>query len=146
MGYYMRYFVTDERPVRVTDFVDSFVAAGQGARLIGEATDGEVQLGDRAIAQVTVNMPGDGLFEEECAEFIEMVEDSDNEAAPRVVAALQTSTCVVAVQLLFGNLDTDEVLDALEPLWDWLHTHRRGLMQADGEGFYDNHELILELE
>jgi hypothetical protein len=37
-------------------------------------------------------------------------------------------------------------LKAIDPLWRWLHANRRGLLQADGEGYYDAKGLVLELE
>jgi hypothetical protein len=36
-------------------------------------------------------------------------------------------------------------LGLLSPLWDWLLANRSGLIQADGEGFYEGRNLILEL-
>lgn len=36
-------------------------------------------------------------------------------------------------------------LDRLVPLWTWLQANRRGLIQADGEGYYDGQELIMVL-
>ncbi len=92
-------------------------------------------------------MPGDGLFEEERDELIELVEGGDD--APtrgRVVSTLRIARAIVAVQVLFGDGDTDETLDRLVPLWTWLQANRRGLIQADGEGYYDGPKLILSLE
>jgi hypothetical protein len=46
--------------------------------------------------------------------------------------------------VLHQGRSNEETLGLLAPLWDWLTTSRRGLVQADGEGFYDQGELILE--
>jgi len=37
----------------------------------------------------------------------------------------------------------EQTLELLSPLWEWLLANRRGLIQADGEGFYDGQHLIL---
>ena len=42
--------------------------------------------------------------------------------------------------------DAEETLDALGPLWSWLQENRRGMLQADGEGYYDVNGLVLEVE
>ena len=42
--------------------------------------------------------------------------------------------------------DHDEALELLDIVWDWLFTHRSGLLQADGEGFYEGEELILPVK
>jgi hypothetical protein len=37
----------------------------------------------------------------------------------------------------------EQTLSLLDPLWHWLQEHHRGLVQADGEGFYEHQRLIL---
>jgi hypothetical protein len=93
-----------------------------------------------------MNVPGDGLFEEERDELIEFAEDGNEAQKRRVIDMLRAAREIVAVQVLFGNGDTGWTLDRLSPLWTWLQSNRRGLIQADGEGYYDGHDLILPLE
>ena len=55
-------------------------------------------------------------------------------AKDRVLAVLGSTKRTVAVRV--G--DHDDALDLLDSVWDWLFEHRSGLLQADGEGFYED--------
>jgi hypothetical protein len=112
----------------------------------GEGTDARVALDGRMLAHLTINVPGDGLFDDERAELSEYAEAGEGPGRPIVLETLANARTILAAQVLFGDRDTDETLDALGPLWSWLQDNRRGLLQADGEGYYDTDGLILELE
>lgn len=143
----MRYIVSDDRPVGLEDVRAVFAKAGPGYQVAGEQSEATVVYEGNPIGHVSLNVPGDGLFDEERDELIEFAADNDDEPAKDVVVnTLRGSHVIVAVQVLFGDGDTDRTLDLLDPLWIWLQAHRRGLLQADGEGYYDGDELILAVE
>jgi hypothetical protein len=142
----MRYIVADEQPVNLEDIGTAFAKAGVEYHVDGEETEVTITYEDRPIGHVTLNVPGDGLFEEERDELIEFAEEGNEAQKRRVIETLRTAREIVAVQVLFGSGDTDWTLDCLSPLWTWLQSNRRGLIQADGEGYYDGHDLILPLE
>ena len=142
----MRYIVADEQPVSLEDIVKAFVEAGVEYDVDGEETEVTITYQGRPIGHVTLNVPGDGLFEEERDELIEFAEEGNEAQKRRVIDVLRAAREIVAVQVLFGNGDTGWTLDRLSPLWTWLQSNRRGLVQADGEGYYDGHDLILTLE
>lgn len=146
MSYYMRYIVADGRPVTLADVRRAFAAEEEDYEITGEGTEANVAFDGRIIAQVTLNVPGDGLFDDERAELLEFAEDGEGPGKDTVLATLRAARSTVAVQVLFGERDPDETLDALAPLWTWLQENRRGLLQAEGEGYYDADGLILELD
>jgi hypothetical protein len=86
------------------------------------------------------------LFDDERAELIESADQGEGPGKAAVLETLRDARIILAVQVLFGNGDPEETLDALDPLWSWLQENRQGLLQADGEGYYDANGLILELE
>ena len=141
----MRYIVTDEQPVSLEDIGKAFAKAGVEYDVDGEETEVTITYQGRPIGHVTLNVPGDGLFEEERDELIEFAEEGNEAQKRRVIDMLRAAREIVAVQVLFGDGDTDSTLDRLSPLWTWLQSNRRGLVQADGEGYYDGHDLILPL-
>ena len=145
MGYYMRYIVADEQPVSLEDIGKAFTKAGVEYDVDGDETEVTITYQGRPIGHVTLNVPGDGLFEEERDELIEFAEEGNEPQKRRVIDVLRAAREIVAVQVLFGNGDTGWTLDRLSPLWTWLQSNRRGLVQADGEGYYDGHDLILTL-
>ena len=148
MGYYMRFIVSDERPIALDDIRTAFVAAGIEYEVDGEDNEATIAYQGEAIGQVTLNVPGDGLFDEERDELVEFAQDGDEstKGRGRVIDTLRAARAIVAVQVLSGEEDPDRTPERLHPLWTWLQANRRGLLQADGEGYYDGERLILALE
>jgi hypothetical protein len=141
MGYYMRYFVEDARVPSLTDIASAYADHPSGARVF----DDQLRKGDATHAEFTVSPKGDELFEEEIEEFRAELADAESGPAKRRVAkCLQNAQAIVAVQVLGGGA-VDDSLDLLGPFWDYMDRTYRGLIQADGEGFYDGDDLILEL-
>jgi hypothetical protein len=82
---------------------------------------------------------------EEVDAFLEMLEDLAESAAKRRVADhLQRTRDVVALRLP-GDID-DDGYEVAGSYFAYLVDRCEGLIQADGEGFYDGEELILKLE
>ena len=146
MGYYMRYIVADERPVDFTEIGRAIAPTGGLIEPDGGRATALLQQDGTPIAKLEINVPGDGLFDTELGELVEFVEDADGPAKHRVLATLRAARTIVAAQVLFGTRDTDSTLSALDPVWQWLMRNRQGLLQADGEGYYDAEGLILEVE
>ena len=147
MGYYMRYLVADERPVTVDTIATFF--AGLGADYSTDPGEDEITVSHKGqpIAHVTLNVPGDDLFDEEREELLEFAEDAEDGPAKRQVrATLRAARAIVAAQVLWGGRDAEAALSALDPFWAWLFAERQGLMQADGEGYYTAAGLLLEVE
>jgi hypothetical protein len=143
VGYYMRYYVDDERPIALEE-IQAGLQEIDPAFALGD--DGDLHRGDQLLAELELNLRGTERFDEELSEFLEQLEDSDEDARPRVERCLRAARAVVVARVLWQGCSTDETVDLLSPLWTWLLENRRGLIQADGEGFYEGDELILELD
>jgi hypothetical protein len=152
MGYYLRYFGDGTAPdiasiSRGVEEIDpnvlfgrrnSAVAEPRGALLWYRTAEQEPAL----IGQIEVNLPDDGIFEEEIEEFVELAEaGTGNRQA--IQQFLQQCTFIVAIECLFGDRNTNDVLDEIGPILHWLSTNFDGFSQADGEGFYRGEELVL---
>jgi hypothetical protein len=84
------------------------------------------------------------FIEEEVAEFIELLEDvEDSPAKERVLAHLGRTRAVIAAQIL-SDVD-DEGYSAVQTFLNYFVDRCGGLIQADGEGFYEGDELVVEL-
>ena len=142
----MRYIVADERPVTLNDVRGALAEAGDGYEVDGEETEATINYRGRPVGHLTLNTPGDGLFDEERDELVEFAEDGDGRGRTRVIDTLRVANAIVAVQVLSGDGDSERTLTAIDPIWRWMRGNRRGLLQADGEGYYDGDKLILELE
>ena len=146
MGYYMRYILTDPRPLELTQLGHALARVDSDYRLELEEDEGTLYHGSSPIAHLTLNRSGDDLFGEEIAELQEVAEDADGAALTAVPAALRGASGILAVQVLWGTGDTEGTLTRLDAMWHWLFDQREGLMQADGEGYYDREGLILAVE
>jgi hypothetical protein len=150
MGYYMRYFVTDEQPITL-DLLESALRECDADYSISDRGREQCGVGvlkhaGEAYGEVALNSPGDGLFEDELKEFREFVEGAPSEQKEQVNAIFDKATLLIAVKVLFLERETETTLLRIDPIWDWLFANREGILQVDGEGFYDRDELILELK
>jgi hypothetical protein len=146
LGYYMRFIVADERPVTLADVQAALTEDDADYKIDGEEMEATVSYRGHRVGHLTLNVPGDGLFDAERDELVEFAEDGTGGGKRRVIDTLRAARGIVAVQVLFGDGDSERTLTALDPLWHWLRANRRGLLQADGEGYYEGPELILEVK
>ncbi|MBN9118308.1 MAG: hypothetical protein J0I06_03960 [Planctomycetes bacterium] len=142
MGYWMRFFDTHKKPLKLGTLRSAL-------RRIDRKFDldrGQLTYDGADFAQVEISEPGDGTFDAELAEFRAAVEAKRGTkvaaAKAQVLETLDKTKRTIAVRV-GGHGDA---LDLLDTLWDWLFRRRSGLLQADGEGFYQDEDLILPLK
>jgi hypothetical protein len=149
MSYYMR-FITD---------APQLISIGSLSRALKEraeplslgfdsedATVAQIQFGNDVIGEIEINRSGDGLFDEEIGELLEFLADVDDPSRSKVESLLKLATAIYAVRVLFGGRDAEETLERLDAVWDLLFSKAPGLLQADGEGYYDQHGQVLQVE
>ena len=141
----MRFVVTDERPVTTSDLRDVMLGAGSGYELDADDVAGTISYHGAPMALVEINVPGDGLFDDEREELIEFAAEAEGDGRARVLEVLRNARTIVAAQILFGTGEAKSTLALVDPLWAWLFHNRQGLLQADGEGYYDQHGLVLQV-
>lgn len=148
MGYYMRFILTDnKRP--------SFEEMQKGLHLVNplykiEAADLEdnalLYYNDHLLGEIELNHPGDGIFEDDIEELVQLVGGAESTNGERILAALRAAKALVAVRAVWQGHDSEWTLKKIDPLWDWLFEHHEGLLQADNEGIYEANELLLPLD
>jgi hypothetical protein len=146
MGYLMRYFITDERAITM-DAVESALQAVDPAYAIAnvEVDDlGDLLHGNQRLAIIEINRPDDDIFEDDLAEFMDVVGQGNQAGEIQVREVLSTAHALVVIEAFWEGEDAESTLSKIDPLWDWLFANYAGLSQADSEGFYDQSGLILE--
>ena len=173
MGYYVRAFCT-RPPVPKLSAIQTWLAqqgsqailddpqhaveAGQGGTSPAPVLDLESSDWEQvALAYKPGKLPilvdcnrddgaGDSLLREEVAEFIEFVDDAPpGEAKERVLRHLGATRVIIACQLPPADSDADGY-DANGLLLAFFAERCGGIIQADGEGFYDGSALILAVQ
>lgn len=171
MGYYVRAFCTASRSPRladvqewlrkrgsraVLDSADHAVEASRGGTMPSPVLDldtpdwEQIAITYKAgklpiLAQINRERDDRGVLREEIAEFSKLLSDAAPEAARmRVLAHLRATTFIVACQLPTSDID-DDGYRANGDFLEYFVQHCGGLMQADGEGFYEGVRVILPL-
>ena len=102
--------------------------------------------GGALYGQMEINRPGDDLFLGEIEEPKEEAEEGAAKGRKTVLKALAETKAIVAIQVLWQDREAEGTLQKIDPIWLWLFANRSGLLQVDGEGWYDRSGLILKLE
>jgi len=135
----MRFYDTDPRPLHFAELL-------AGLREIDPAFDidgGFLLYNGEWYAEITIDAPDDAFFDWQTDSLKAELGATAGFGKDRVEAVLRTAQRQVFVRVLSGGRDIETTLSRLDVLWDWLFAHRSGLLQADGEGFYEDEDLIL---
>jgi hypothetical protein len=142
----MRFLITDPGAVDLADLAKSLRATNRRYHCDFKARGGTVTLGDDEIASIKVHRPGDGTFDEELVELEESASEGSGAGEAKVADTLATVQTIFAAELPGKSKNRDGSRDAMEPVWEWLFSNRRGLLQVDSEGYYNEAGLIFEVE
>jgi hypothetical protein len=150
MGYYMRFFDTSEQPLdlKAVDAALRQIDRVYRIEIVPEtdSLQGELHYGGELYGEIEINQPGDGLFDEEAQEQLESLEDTDEGDPAYVAEVLGRAKSSVVVRVLSQGRESNDTLLRIDPLWAWLFTSRSGLLQADGEGFYNSQGLVVAVK
>jgi hypothetical protein len=142
MACYLRFLASGPEAISLEE-LGAALAASDPRWRIDDTSDersscGDLYLGDELLAELEVNRPGDMQFEDERDQLLQALPESGAGAAlERVRNGLQSARAIVAVRALFAGEGRDGPFEKLSPLWRWLFDHREGILQADGEGYFD---------
>ncbi len=146
MGYYMRFISADERPLSLAIIGQALNAID--SRYVMRPTDldelVEVVYDSKLYGQIEINTPGDELFEDDISAFMEMLGTATTQEECLVTTTLAAATQIIAVEMFWEGTNSEATFALFDPLWDWLFANRRGILQADSEGFYSTDGLLVE--
>lgn len=145
MGYYMRFYDPDPRPLRVAHvraglrrFDPGYGVGpnGRGCGLLTAAGDPD------PYGELDINGLRSKMFRSDRDGMLAGLEGR-SKGRKRVEEVLRAAQRVVAVRVLHGGRDPETTFELLDCLWDWLFSTRPGgLLHAGGEGFYEDELLI----
>ena len=154
MSYYVRSFCKSEKVPTVTELETTLKSEYPAIRLETEdSKDGvwenlEFYYKDSnqpVVVECSYNNSPESMAAEECEEFIEEIGKPGLSIVKRkVLEHLQQTKYIISCQLL-SDIDDDGYHLNGELLNIFVNNYS-GLIQADGEGFYNGHKLIVELK
>jgi hypothetical protein len=100
---------------------------------------GELSRGGQLLAEIEINRPGSDLFDDEIAGTVSKLQYSGGHAQ-HVIQRVQATQAVLAVQMLDPN-----AMELLAPFWTVLSRLANGLWEIEGQGFYDQGQLIVPM-
>jgi hypothetical protein len=147
MGYYLRFITTDTNLIDLVKIGQVLQSTDPKYALEIKGKNATLHYDNEAYADLEINLPGDELFEEEIEELLEFLEDVKSRKKKRIQTTLKEAKQIFAAQVVFGGREPEVTFDRIDPIWEHLFEHHKGLLQTDGEGYYDSPEhLLLELD
>ncbi|MCA9907334.1 MAG: hypothetical protein KC519_01705 [Anaerolineae bacterium] len=142
MSYFIRYIlVRDETTLATIDAALHLIDPDFNIQVDqSEVETGDLYYKSEILGEITVNRPGDSIFEEEIAELRKQLDAVSHPDKPLVQTALDVARAMVALHVLQAGNDNPDIL---EQLWDWLFEQYPGVLQVDEEGYYDIDGLFL---
>ncbi|MBI1281643.1 MAG: hypothetical protein GC179_26190 [Anaerolineaceae bacterium] len=146
MGYFMRFLLCDPRIMDVNAVGAVLVAIDPRYSIRPTDLDTlvEVYYDDTLYGQIEVDTRGDEMFPDDINAFTEMLGQAKTTQEIIVADSLKAATQIIAVEMFWEGTNGEATFEKFDPLWDWLFTNRKGILQADTEGFYDAEGLLVE--
>lgn len=147
MGHFSRFIITDDQPITIPMMAEALTAYDSRYRFANTQIPDIAELyhGSTYCGEIEISRSEEEIFGEELEEFAELVRFSSSPAREAVLEVLRTAQVMIVMDAEWRTTESDEVLDLIEPLWDWCFAHYKGLLQMDHYGFFDANTLILEM-
>lgn len=146
MSFYVRYYITDEDDLSLAQLEAGLQEFDAAYSVPHQDRTGEVRYMEETFAEIDINYPGDPLFDDELSETLDGVQLAGGPRAQHVLDTLRQTRQTVALRILWQGRDSEQTLTKIDPVLVWLIMNRDGLLQVDGEGFYEGEDLIFEME
>ena len=147
MGYHIRFIIDDDRDL-------TFDAIHTGLRCIDAGFDftewdreceyAELRHGGELYGEMEIIRLDPEELDGEIEDLIEEVENECEGDKVEVINLLKNAKVMLVVRIIWKGSDAGDTLNIIAPLWGWLFENYHGLLQADGEGFYDGGHQILK--
>jgi hypothetical protein len=145
MSYFVRYFATGQVPT-LSELVSAAQAdsphLGMADLVSGPIAHADLNWVGEVFAEIEINERGSEMFEAEILEQLELIRLGRGKKTP-IVNLLKEASCIIAVRILTSSGEFRELLDRVDPIWEWLDENRRGVTAFDSHGFYlDSRYLV----
>jgi len=148
MSLTLRFLGTDPRTLTFPALASALQRADARFKLTANPAavtrEARLHYGRAAVASLTLGPRQH--FEAQLADLRERVAEQAGRAAEPVLRQLDGVQWVLLMELTGSGIDAEATLARLDPLVSWVMAERVGLLQVDGEGFYDASGPLLALD
>ncbi|MCI0571352.1 MAG: hypothetical protein L0Y66_11410 [Myxococcaceae bacterium] len=148
MSLTLRYLGTDPRVPSFSALAVALQRADARFKLVANpaavSSEARVVYGRKAVAALSLGQRE--RFTAQLTDLEERVREQAGRAGEAVLQRLGDVRWVLLVELLGGGIDAEATLARLDPLVSWVMAEREGMLQVDGEGFYDASGPLLALD
>jgi len=157
MAYWMRVFCTEGEPPPLEDVLTWVAERGPALALDTDLIDVDPSSPGWTQAAISYRPEKQPFLaetiiatepeaKEELDEFVELLEDAqDSPAKGNVLAHLRQTTFIVANQIPTSDFENDGY-DSVGEFMRFFVEQNGGMIQADGEGFYEGDKLVVQLD
>jgi hypothetical protein len=105
---------------------------------------GELSRGGEMLAEIEINAQGSDLFAEDLASKVADLERVGSPAARHLVGRMRRTQSIVTLHIL-DTANPQAQWEQLTPVWSALPALSTGVTQSDGQGFFDNGQLVVPM-
>jgi hypothetical protein len=149
MGYYVRFIIYDEKDITLDAIEDGIKGIDSKFNLAEwdrECEYAEMRHGHDLYGELEICRFDQDDVDEEIEELIEEVEDDLAGDKNKVINLLKKAKVMLVIRILWQDRDVEATIHTIAPVWDWLFDNYQGLLQIDGEGYFDRERQILHTE
>jgi hypothetical protein len=149
MGYYIRFIVYDEKDIALDAIEKGIKGIDPEFNLDEwdrECEFAELLHGDDLYGELEITRLEQDDVDEEITELIEEAEDAIEGDKGKVIKLLKKAKVMLVIRVLWQNRDAQATINTIAPIWEWLFENYQGLLQVDGEGYFDKEHQILQME
>jgi len=149
MRYYIRFIIDDEQEITL-DAIEAGIKSidpdFRFAEWDRECECAELFHGNQLYGEIELIRLDPDEIDEEIVELLEDVETAVEGDQETVTYCLKNAKAMIVILAVLNGRDAEDTLNTISPVWNWLFDQYQGLLQADGEGYYDQEDLILKVE
>jgi hypothetical protein len=129
VSHYIRFVLTDEKPVLIEELESALRRVNEGYAIDG----GVITFDGIELGLIDITQRGDPICDDDLDLLTRQAEKKHKRDL--IQASLRNAMSLLCVQLL--NAQDAKSDDALAPLWDWRLANREGLLASEGGYFFN---------
>lgn len=147
MSFYIRYIINDDKAISLDAIeagIESIDPKFRFSEWDRECEYAHLYHGNDLYGDLELYRLDQDEIDEAIEELIEETESAVEGDKDSVIDCLHNAKVMIISHV--NEQGEDDIIAAIAPLWGWLLDNYTGLLQADGEGYYDWQHQILKMK